>query len=136
MGFQELRTTSALFFGVKDFCKKQFRTMGFSKEQSTILAVTAANIPFWVIRTPTETLKTKQQVGEASLVDTYKALYAEGGASAVATGLYGSYTSNFVYALPTDIIKFVSCKVSILFLLSIVSMRDKCSYLDRKYQMN
>ena len=84
--------------------------MGFSKEQSTLLAVTAANIPFWVIRTPTETVKTKQQVGESSLVDTYKAIYAQGGVTAVTSDLYGSYASNFVYALPTDIIKFVACK--------------------------
>lgn len=41
----------AIFFGVKDFSKKKFRSMGFSKEQATLLSVTAANIPFWIIRT-------------------------------------------------------------------------------------
>lgn len=52
----------AIFFGCKDYAKKQLRALGFSKEVATILSVTIANFPYWIIRNPSEVLKTRQQV--------------------------------------------------------------------------
>lgn len=102
----------AIFFGVKDFCKAKLKKNGLSKQSVTILSVIAANIPYWLIRTPTEALKTRQQVGEkrGSNIDELKEIYNNEGLLPLFDSLYSSYVSNFVYALPADIIKFVACK--------------------------
>jgi Mitochondrial carrier protein len=53
----------ALFFGVKDFTKKKLRNMGLGKQESTVLSVMVTNIPYWVVRTPSEVLKTRRLIG-------------------------------------------------------------------------
>jgi len=114
----------ALFFGVKDFSKQQLRSMGLSKEAATLLSVTIANVPYWLVRNPSEVLKTRQQVqvqgkdggckeemlgGSSTSYEKLQAMVAaEGGSvSKVASKLYSSYSSNIAYALPADLVKFL-----------------------------
>ena len=62
----------AIFFAVKDSVKQSLRTSSFSttlpilshlsKEEVTVLSVVAANVFYWLIRTPAEELKTKEQI--------------------------------------------------------------------------
>ena len=104
----------ALFFGVKDFSKQKLRKLGLGKAESTVLSVMVTNIPYWVVRTPSEVLKTKRQIrydnGSSinEIMDTM--VEQEGGVLEAIQSAYGSYASNFAYALPADIIKFITCK--------------------------
>ena len=103
----------ALFFGVKDYSKKRLKKMGFNKEQATVASVTLANVLYWVVRNPAEVRKTAEQIGSdsQSSVEAVRQVYIDGGAQGVAASLassYSSYPSNFVYALPADIIKFLA----------------------------
>jgi len=87
----------AIFFAVKDYSKQQFRKMGLSKEAATLLGVTVANLPYWVIRCPAEVLKTRSQVQMPSNL-----------ASLRQSGdLYASYASNIAYSVPADVVKFL-----------------------------
>jgi solute carrier family 25 (mitochondrial S-adenosylmethionine transporter), member 26 len=104
----------ALFFGIKDFSKQKLRKLGLGKAESTVLSVMVTNIPYWVVRTPSEVLKTKRQIrydnGSSinEIMDTM--IEQEGGVRQAIQSAYGSYASNFAYALPADIVKFISCK--------------------------
>mmetsp|Transcript_16632 Transcript_16632/g.14997 ORF Transcript_16632/g.14997 Transcript_16632/m.14997 type:complete len:388 (+) Transcript_16632:3-1166(+) len=100
----------ALFFGVKDYSKGQLRKAGLSKSAATLLSVVITNIPFWLVKTPTEVLKTRQQIGESneSNVSSLIELFNDKGGQALYESLYSSYLSNFAYALPSDIIKFLA----------------------------
>ncbi len=115
----------AVFFGVKDYTKgylKESHSLSLSREQSTIISVIIANIFYWIIRSPVEELKTKQQVGVDNInnnklkfsLTSLKETYQTSGIFGIRRRLYGSYSSNIVYALPADIIKFLSCTYRIL----------------------
>lgn len=52
----------AAFFSVKDYSKKKLRKMGMGKFESTVLSVTAANTLYWIVRTPSEVIKTRMQI--------------------------------------------------------------------------
>ena len=93
----------ALFFAVKDSSKKKLKSLGFTKQQSTLLSVLAANIPYWVVRTPSEALKTSRQTRGGTLGEQFSELKEEGLGEA-----YRSYSSNFAYALPADVVKFLA----------------------------
>ena len=95
----------ALFFAVKDYSKQRFYASGLSKEAATLLSVAVANVPYWLIRCPSEVLKTQQQV---NLYGTNSRSLAANLVELGKSGqLYGSYRSNLVYSLPADIIKFL-----------------------------
>lgn len=113
----------AVFFAVKDSVKSYIKSLDnpfdsssvfSSKEFITILSVVVANVFYWMVRSPAEELKTKQQVGQNTtefanfkyIAETYR----EKGPQGVIQLLYGSYSSNIMYALPADILKFVACK--------------------------
>lgn len=102
----------AIFFAVKDYSKKELRMTGLGKRASTCAAVALANIPYWLVRCPAETLKTRQQSrskeGDPGALSIVEQLRADG-AVPVLADLYGSYSSNFIYALPADVIKFLAC---------------------------
>lgn len=104
----------AIFFGIKDYSKKKLRKMGLGKQESTILSVMAANVPYWLVRTPSEVLKTRRQIGydnSSSIGEMMgKMVDEQGGVIPAIQSTYGSYASNFVYALPADIVKFVACE--------------------------
>lgn len=128
----------AVFFGAKDFIKESLlqlqpltdtsptSQLTLSREMRTIIAVAAANVPYWIVRTPSEVLKTRDQVRrttidpDASADSTRRTALEElgdqwrlRGLQGVWGALYGSYFSNLAYALPADIIKFVACKNTI-----------------------
>ena len=103
----------ALFFGIKDYSKKRFKKLGLSKPEATVASVAMANILYWVIRNPAEVRKTNEQIGADNLssIDAIRNVYAEGGIGGLATSLkssYESYPSNYVYALPADVVKFMA----------------------------
>lgn len=104
----------ALFFGIKDFSKQKLRKLGLGKAESTVLSVMVTNVPYWVVRTPSEVLKTKRQIrydnGSSINVIMDTMIEQEGGVRQAIQSAYGSYASNFAYALPADIVKFISCK--------------------------
>mmetsp|Transcript_63440 Transcript_63440/g.143098 ORF Transcript_63440/g.143098 Transcript_63440/m.143098 type:complete len:496 (+) Transcript_63440:114-1601(+) len=52
----------ATFFGVKDVAKSALRArFGLDKRSATLLAVLVAQFPYWLIRNPSEVLKTRAQ---------------------------------------------------------------------------
>lgn len=95
-----------------------------SREEITILSVTAANLIYWLVRSPAEEIKTKRQVGQKTdelgleSLSKIKDVYQTVGVRGVVSLLYGSYLSNFAYALPADIAKFAACKFITKVLLS------------------
>ncbi|CAM9140021.1 unnamed protein product, partial [Heterosigma akashiwo] len=95
----------AVFFSVKDYVKAAAGSgLGFSTQQATLLAVLAAQFPYWLIRSPSELIKTRRQTGlESGAVQALKDVYAEEGLR----GVYTGYASNIAYAYPTDVIKFL-----------------------------
>ena len=116
----------ALFFATKDYSKSLLGPggLGFSKEAATLLSVSIANVPYWLVRTPWEVLKTQQQVNQVgSSEDDANNLLGSSGedeinARAFATqflrenggwpGVYSSYSSNIAYSLPADVVKFLA----------------------------
>lgn len=117
----------AVFFGAKDFIKEALQlnpsSLTLSREMRTIVAVAAANVPYWIVRTPSEVLKTRDQVRRTTLdlgtaadstrrtaLEELRDQWRQRGLQGVWAALYGSYFSNLAYALPADIIKFVACK--------------------------
>ena len=97
----------AVFFGVKDVCRRELLELGLGRELATALAVGAANLPYWLVRCPAELLKTRQQtaVGSFGSIDDLKAFVSAEGLG----GVYASYPSNLLYALPADLLKFLAC---------------------------
>ena len=96
-----------MFFGVKDVCRRQLLELGLGRELATALAVGLANLPCWLVRCPSELIKTRQQtaVGAFSTLADLRAFVSAEGLS----GVYSSYPSNLLYALPADLIKFLAC---------------------------
>jgi len=94
---------ASIFFAVKD-ATKEVLTKQLGGTFGNIAAVGAANVPYWLLRNPTEVIKSRRQVGQ---VEDAKAatskLWQEQGAS----GFYRGYVSNFAYAFPVDATKFV-----------------------------
>ena len=107
--------SGALFFGVKDVTKQLSRdifpeVLASSKVFVTLFSVLVANIPYWLIRAPSEIVKTRQQAGINSTknrnsVEVFQNIIKEEG---IIKGLYSGYTSNIVYAYPVDAIKFLT----------------------------
>ncbi|KAG8470474.1 hypothetical protein KFE25_008895 [Diacronema lutheri] len=107
--------SGALFFAAKDGAKAWLRgALGsayggsYSKEVTTVLAVLAAQLPYWALRTPFELLKTRAQLGltaggEGAWRSAARVVEAEGVA-----GLFVGAGSNVAYAAPTDVVKFVA----------------------------
>lgn len=94
-----------MFFGVKDVCRRQLLDLGLGKAPATALAVSLANLPYWLVRCPAELLKTRQQASLSSFAE-LKAYVSKEGLS----GVYASYPSNLLYALPADLLKFLACE--------------------------
>ena len=110
----------AIFFAVKDATKSSLKGsgVGLPKWALTSLAVGAALPPYWLIRNPSEVIKTRLQVGAdgyyegMSTYDAFKLALSKNGSNSTAdTGvseLYQGYTENILYGFPADIIKFVA----------------------------
>ena len=100
---------SGVFFSIKDYTKNRLKNIGLNKQQATIISVAAANIPYWLIKTPAEVIKTRQQINsnDTSLI-LFQKIIEEKGAIDGLNIIYSSYFSNFAYALPADILKFLA----------------------------
>ena len=110
----------AIFFAVKDATKSALKgsDLGLPKWASTSIAVAAALPPYWLIRNPSEVVKTRLQVGAEgyyegmSTLDAFKLALSSGGSdNSTLNGvrdLYQGYSENILYGFPADIIKFVA----------------------------
>lgn len=103
------------FFAVKDAAKAALKESGMPKWLATSVAVAVAQPPYWLLRNPSEVVKTKQQAGVegfgegVSAVDAFKLVTDESksGEERGIRGLYTGYWENILYAYPADVIKFV-----------------------------
>ena len=98
----------AIFFAVKDAVKSTMKGLGLPKWASTSLAVAAALPPYWLIRNPSEVIKTRLQVGvngynNMNMIDAFKFTLSEGNV----TSLFQGYPENVIYGFPADVIKFI-----------------------------
>jgi hypothetical protein len=110
--------SGSIFFSVKDVVKSQLKSKGASKEVATLVSVFVAQFPYWLVRNPSELIKTRAQ-GADILGD--KATQAPGGlwgaAKAVVeeeggvAGLYQGYGENIAAAFPADALKFLIYEV-------------------------
>jgi len=119
----------AVFFAVKDACKESLRQSAMPRWLSTSLAVGAAQLPYWLVRNPSEVVKTRQQAGLPGYGETVSSWQAiqqvrkDAVQAAAATtnrtdgvsptppplweGFYVGYWENVLYAFPADVLKFV-----------------------------
>jgi solute carrier family 25 S-adenosylmethionine transporter 26 len=102
----------AVFFGVKDACKSVLKQQSdLPKWFATCIAVAFAQVPYWMVRNPSEVVKTRQQacvVGfgpDVTDLEAYKTIYNETKGTA---SFYLGYWENILYAYPADLIKFVT----------------------------
>lgn len=107
----------AIFFAVKDAAKSSLKGsgLGLPKWALTSLAVGAALPPYWLIRNPSEVVKTRLQVGAEgyyegmSTVDAFRLALSNGNSTSDGVSdLYQGYSENVLYGFPADIIKFVA----------------------------
>jgi len=107
----------AIFFAVKDAVKSSLKgsDLGLPKWALTSLAVGVALPPYWLIRNPSEVVKTRLQVGAEgyyegmSTVDAFRLALSNGNSTSDGVSdLYQGYSENVLYGFPADIIKFVA----------------------------
>ena len=121
----------AAFFAVKDLTKSLLKDSEFGSDLPkwalTALAVGAAQPLYWLLRNPSEVIKTRLQVGAMgyyegmSALDAFRLALSNGGGGGGGEGgrnnstmmdgvgeLYQGYAENILYAFPADIIKFVA----------------------------
>uniref|UniRef100_A0A7S4C3C4 Mitochondrial carrier protein n=1 Tax=Chrysotila carterae TaxID=13221 RepID=A0A7S4C3C4_CHRCT len=95
---------ASVFFAVKDAVKQRANALQLDTSAATLLAVACANVPYWLVRNPTEVIKARRQAGIVDdSLEAARKLYAEEGLR----GFYTGYVSNYAYAYPVDSIKFV-----------------------------
>ena len=95
---------AALFFAVKDSLKQRARVLQWSDSLATLGAVLGANVAYWVVRNPTEVIKTRRQAGVVEdALEAARELWRTRGAS----GFYTGYVGNCAYAYPVDAGKFL-----------------------------
>jgi hypothetical protein len=108
----------AVFFAVKDATKTALKEadLGLPKWALTTAAVAIALPPYWLIRNPSEVVKTRIQVRAdgyyegMSTIDAFKIALAKADDNSTASGfseLYQGYSENVIYGFPADVIKFV-----------------------------
>jgi solute carrier family 25 S-adenosylmethionine transporter 26 len=112
--------SAAVFFAVKDACKESLRPYELPRWLSTSLAVGVAQFPYWLVRNPSEVVKTRLQAGLPGYGDASSPweAFQQVGKDAVGSmgtnhssgfteGYYVGYWENILYACPADILKFV-----------------------------
>jgi solute carrier family 25 S-adenosylmethionine transporter 26 len=108
----------AVFFAVKDASKAVMAGWDAPRWVKTFVAVAAAQGPYWLVRNPSEVVKTRQQAGiegygeGVSAVDAYRytreeAIRNSNGTSNGLEDFYLGYWENIIYAYPADVIKFL-----------------------------
>lgn len=112
----------AVFFAVKDATKTALKESGLPlpKLALTSAAVAMAIPPYWLLRNPSEVVKTRIQVRAEgyyegmSTIDAFKVALAQKDVNATniagsgLSELYQGYTENVLYGFPADVIKFVA----------------------------
>jgi solute carrier family 25 S-adenosylmethionine transporter 26 len=109
----------AVFFAVKDSVKTSLKNSGSPGWLTTSLAVAAAQIPYWIVRNPSEVVKVRQQAnieGYGEGVSAFDAVRLtlksnDDENRTINDGLsefYTGYWENIIYAYPADVIKFVA----------------------------
>jgi solute carrier family 25 S-adenosylmethionine transporter 26 len=117
----------ALFFAIKDAMKSILKSTGkeygvdIPKWVSTCIAVGVATPPYWLLRNPSEVIKTRQQVGTASTTsnnngeavpawEAIQSIFRSNHNNTVDTikDLYSGFSENILYGYPADVIKFVA----------------------------
>jgi solute carrier family 25 (mitochondrial S-adenosylmethionine transporter), member 26 len=93
---------AAVFFGAKDLIRDSLRHAGVSPGPATILSVTLASFPYWALRNPSEVIKTRLRTGAAASAS-FTDIVFQGQIS----DLYSGLTSNLLYSLPSDWLKFI-----------------------------
>jgi len=112
--------SAAVFFAVKDSVKEYLSrtyTNSLPRWISTTIAVGSALLPYWVVRNPSEVVKTKQQAempGYGKETNAWEALRKVGKEGNEGSSLgdfisryYVGYWENVLYALPADVLKFI-----------------------------
>lgn len=118
----------AVFFAVKDACKATLKDTfpNLPRFASTMASVAIAQIPYWLVRNPSEVVKTRQQArlngyygDDVTIFGAYKKVIDDatpeheetnrinqlrGGIRAFYTG----YSENILYAYPADVVKFIA----------------------------
>jgi len=106
----------AVFFAIKDATKSICKESGMPKWMGTLISVGVANFPYWLIRNPSEVIKTRQQAnieGYTDSVSAFDALrFALDSSNSTDTmggvkDLYTGYWENILYAYPADVLKFL-----------------------------
>ena len=109
----------SIFFGVKDATKAAIKESVFGsvlpKWATTCLAVAAAQGPYWLVRNPSEVVKTIQQgnvtSSDTSSFDVFREIWNNGTSSTGngngLSGFYTGYVENILYAYPADVLKFL-----------------------------
>ena len=108
-----------VFFAVKDSVKTSLKNSGSPGWLATSLAVAAAQIPYWIVRNPSEVVKVRQQAGIEGYGEGVSAIDAvrltlqssDDENRTIKDGLsefYTGYWENIIYAYPADVIKFIA----------------------------
>ena len=127
----------AVFFAVRDACKASLKTNRVTAHLppwiQTCTAVAVAQIPYWLVRNPSEIVKTRQQAKlegyteGVSMIQGYRQVWLDattasrdGGVNAthgsdsscstlssLVDAFYLGYWENILYAYPADVIKFL-----------------------------
>lgn len=95
---------AATFFAVKDAAKRAVKDLKLGKTETTLFAVSCANVAYWGIKNPSEVLKVRRQAGVAD--DTLSAATELWRAEGLG-GFYKSVGPNFAYSTPVDCTKFL-----------------------------
>jgi solute carrier family 25 (mitochondrial S-adenosylmethionine transporter), member 26 len=99
-----------------------------SRTFRTCIAVAMAQIPYWIVRNPSEVVKTKEQAG---IVGVTNATDENGIRSSISTW-YSGYWENIIYAYPADVLKFLCYEqLSSHFLTSDLDHRDSTSSIQQ-----
>lgn len=114
----------AVFFAVKDVVKSSIRDnagTALPRWVSTSVAVAAALPPYWLIRNPSEVVKTRIQAGSSgyggkTMMEAVRYSFQEQDDGdegkryypTATASLYKGYVENILYGFPADILKFVA----------------------------
>lgn len=103
----------AVFFAVKDATKAALSSTDIPRWLKTCLAVAAAQGPYWLVRNPSEVVKTRQQARVKGYdgipaLEAYQFLFSQTTNPRDALNVfYTGYWENILYAYPADVLKFV-----------------------------
>eukprot|EP01041_Mallomonas_annulata_P011794 gene11794-24710_t len=100
---------AAVFFGTKDLFRSIFRQYSFIDPKfATILAVTLAQFPYWLLRNPSEVIKTRLRTTSTENSTSTSSSLQDILQRNTITDYYTGLIPNLLYALPSDWLKFIA----------------------------